>query len=115
MHNISGYLQYLNRLPISEHTRRAYLARVKAYLNWLEGTVDGDKAIANTVDRDFALRDYRVKLLQSGAKPATVNAALAALDNFYLFVGLGPAKDTQAGPTVGCSQRTRTGRTPASA
>ncbi len=89
---IQTYTEYLNRLPVSRHTRRNYRLRVKRYLEWLEGTVDGDMALSQPTERDFAVRDYRAKLLLSGLKPATVNASLAALDNFYGFLGMGPAK-----------------------
>lgn len=89
---IQAYTEYLNRLPVSPHTKRNYRLRVRQYLEWLEVSVDGEKALQSPVDRDFAVRDYRAKLLLSGAKPATVNAYLAALDNFYGFLGMGAAK-----------------------
>lgn len=86
------YMDYLNRLPLSKHTRRAYLTRVKQFLVWLDSTVDGDKALSSSADRDFAIRDYRVHLLQSGSKAASVNAALVAIDNYCFFLGIGAAK-----------------------
>lgn len=88
----TSYQEYVDRLPISKHTRRLYLTRVRLFLQWLEGTVDGSKAFDSAVERDFFVRDYKVFLLQNGLKPATVNASLAALDNLFTFIGLGPAK-----------------------
>lgn len=90
--DMQSYSDYLNRLPISHHTRRNYRLRVKQYLSWLHDSGDASKALTSAVDRDFAIRDYRAHLLLSGAKPATVNAALAAIDNFYTSLGLGAAK-----------------------
>jgi len=88
----TSYQEYIHRLPISKHTRRLYITRVRLFLEWLDGTIDGSKALQSTTERDFATRDYKVHLLQSGSKPSTVNTSLAALDNFFVFIGLGPAK-----------------------
>lgn len=90
--DFTSYEQYLNRMPLSKHTKRTYLTRVRLFLQWLEGSIDGSKVLTNEVDRDFAIRDYRVNLLTSGAKPATVNASLAALDSYFMHIGLGKAK-----------------------
>ena len=53
----------------------------------------------DTHARDYTIRDYRSHLITDRqAKPASVNltlaalAALAALDHFYRFLGLGPAR-----------------------
>jgi site-specific recombinase XerD len=88
---IDQYQEYLSRLPVSPHTRRNYLGRVKQYLSWLAGSSDCEKALLESVERDFAIHDYKVKLLQSGRSSNTVNSTLAALDNFYLYKGLGPS------------------------
>jgi len=90
--NHQAYIEYLDRLPISEHTRRNYGLRVKKFLSWLDDTIDGNKALSSQVDRDFSVRDYQINLLQAGLKPSTINAHLAALDNFFQFIGLGATK-----------------------
>lgn len=87
-----SYREHLNRMPLSDNTRRTYANRVKLFLDWLESSPEKEQALTNATTRDFALRDYKVWLLQSGAKPATVNASLASLDNFFVFIGLGKAK-----------------------
>jgi hypothetical protein len=48
--------------------------------------------LAGTDGRDWAVRDYRTHL-QAVLKrsPATINNALAAVDDLYLRLGLGPA------------------------
>lgn len=93
MHDeLKGYLVYLNKMPISAHTRRNYFQRLRQYLEWLAGTPDGEQAITSPVERDFAVRDYKTRLLQAGRSANTVNGTLAAIDNFYIYKGIGPAK-----------------------
>jgi len=87
-----AYQVYLNRLPISTHTRRNYSLRVRQYLRWLAGSVDGENALSDPVERDFAVRDYKTYLLQAGRTAHTVNATLAAIDNFYMSRGMAPSK-----------------------
>ena len=89
---LDQYRDYLSRLPVSPHTRRNYLGRVRQYLGWLAGNPDGEKALVDPVERDFAVHDYKMRLLQSGRSSYTVNAVLAALDNFHQYKGIGPAK-----------------------
>jgi site-specific recombinase XerD len=88
---IESYKTYLDRLPISRHTRRNYLLRVRRYVEWLEqsGTM---KALTDPVERDFAVQDYKAWLLRQGASANTLNSILASIDNFYMFNKLGPAK-----------------------
>jgi site-specific recombinase XerD len=92
---LNDYETHLSRLPLSEHTRRNYLVRVKRYLAWLEGTPEGGKALTNGVERDFAVREFKNHLLQTGSSANTVNAILAAVDNLYLYIGLGRARVTR--------------------
>jgi len=79
--------------PLDADTIRAYLSRVRQYLAWLAGVaVDGDP-LADPHARNWAVRDYRTWLLTvAKRKPATVNAQLAAIDDFYRRLGLGPAQ-----------------------
>jgi integrase/recombinase XerC len=44
--------------------------------------------LADPHARDYAVRDFKGHLKQRRYSPSTVNLALAALDNFYRFVGL---------------------------
>jgi integrase len=77
-------------------TVRVYASRVRQYLAWLaaavaDGTVEGDP-LTEPDARDLAARAYRTHL-QTAAKrkPATINAHLTAVDDFYRRRGLGPA------------------------
>jgi site-specific recombinase XerD len=91
----AGYLTKLARAPLAEQTRRTYASKVRGYLAWLaEADVDGDgDPLTDSDARDWAVRDYRTHLtavLKRGN--ATVNNALAAVDDFYTRTGLGPAR-----------------------
>jgi integrase/recombinase XerC len=89
---LAEYKNHLSRLPLSRHTRRNYLLRVRIYLEWLEATPDGSKALTDPAERDFAVREFKLWLLQKGRSANTVNSTLAAIDNLYLFLGLGSAR-----------------------
>ena len=88
----ADYATSLRSAPVDDDTRRAYASRVRQYLAWLAtAAVEGDP-LSDPVARDWAVRDYRA-FLQSVAKrkPSTVNTVLAALNDFYSRLGLGPA------------------------
>ena len=89
---LDDYTEALRSAPLSDQTRRTYASKVRQYLAWLAGA-DLDRDPLTSADgRDWAVRDYRVHL-QAVLKrsPATVNNALAAVDDFYIRHGLGPA------------------------
>ena len=53
---------------------------------------DGAGALTRAAGRDFAARDFKRHLkTERGWKPSSVNLALAAVDHFNRFLGLGPA------------------------
>ena len=92
-----GYVAALESAPLSAQSRRTYASKVRQYLAWLAGAeVDGDPLVS-AAGRDWAVRGYR-GYLQGVLKrsPATVNGALAAVDDFYTRRGLGPAKAKRA-------------------
>jgi len=78
--------------PLDADTVRVYASRVRQYLAWLaDADVDGDP-LNQAAARDWAVRDYRTHLLTvARRKPATVNAHLTAIDDFYRRRGLAPA------------------------
>jgi integrase/recombinase XerC len=69
--------------PLSAETGRTYVSKVRQFLAWLAGAdVEGDP-FRQPAARDWAVRDYRTHLQAvSKRAPATVNNALAALDDF---------------------------------
>ena len=68
------------------------MSKVRGYLAWLVDTdLVGDPLIDRRA-RDWAVRDYRAHLLTVTKRaPATINNALAAINDFYTRQGLGPA------------------------
>ncbi len=90
---LEEYVQALAAAQLAAQTRRTYGSKARQYLAWLAGAdVDGDP-LWGAEGRDWAVRDYRSHL-QAVLKraPATVNNALAAVDDLYIRRGLGPAQ-----------------------
>ncbi|XVQ11600.1 tyrosine-type recombinase/integrase [Spirillospora sp. CA-255316] len=87
--------------PLDADTVRVYASRVRQYLAWLAtalagGTVAGDP-LADPGARDRAAQGYRTHLQTvAKRKPATINAHLTAVDDFYRRRGLGPAAAERA-------------------
>ncbi len=76
--------------PISTRTHQAYAANVRRFCGWLAAA---RAPLTEIHARDYALRDYKTYLKTVGRSAASsVNLALAAVDHFYRFLGLGPAK-----------------------
>jgi integrase/recombinase XerC len=89
---LDEYIGALAAAPLAAQTRRTYTSKVRQYLAWLaDADLDKDP-LASAEHRDWAVRDYRTHL-QAVLKrsPATVNNALAAVDDLYIRNGLGPA------------------------
>jgi site-specific recombinase XerC len=85
-------LRELERAPLAPRTKDAYGQHIAAYGAWLAGRRDGAKALIDPKSRDYAARDFKRHLkVDRGWKPASVNLALAAVDHFNRFLGLGPA------------------------
>ena len=89
---LADYTTALRSAPLSDQTRRTYASKVRQYLAWLAATDLDQDPLTSADSRDWAVRDYRTHL-QTVLKrsPATVNNALAAVDDFYIRRGLGPA------------------------
>ena len=86
----SAYAAYLDRSLLKQHSRRTYLSAVRGYLHWLdEADIDGDPLVDNQ-SRNEAVYEYKVWLQTVAARsPVTVNKAMAALDNLYIWRGMG--------------------------
>jgi hypothetical protein len=77
---------------LGARTKEAYATHVGAYGAWLAGRRDGGVALGEPRARDYAARDFKRHLkVDRRWKPASVNLALAAVDHFNRFLGLGPA------------------------
>jgi len=90
---LAEYASWLTEQPLSTRTREAYLAAVSAFVAWLEqrDAGQGDALVAPRA-RDLAARDYKRHMkVARGLSPASVNQALAGMDNLFRFLGLGAA------------------------
>lgn len=89
---VERYGRDLERAPLAARTKDAYGQHVRAYAAWLRGRGDSDDPLRDPRARDYAARDFKRHLkVDRGWKPASVNLALAAVDHFNRFLGLGPA------------------------
>jgi site-specific recombinase XerC len=89
---VERYVEDLQRAPLATRTRDAYAGHVGAYGRWLTGRPEAAAALVEPRARDHAARDFKRHLkLEQGWKPASLNLALAAVDHFNRFLGLGPA------------------------
>ncbi len=88
---LAGYTKSLDEQPLAERSRSAYQAQVRSYVLWLASTGRGPAALSEPRVRDSAVREYKrhMKAARRWA-PTSVNQALAAIDNFYRFLNLGP-------------------------
>jgi site-specific recombinase XerD len=88
----TAYTAQLSAAPLSAETRRTYASKTRQYLAWLAtAVVDGDP-LTNPAARDQAVADWRAYLVTAANQaPATVNNALAAVDDFYTRRGMGRA------------------------
>jgi integrase/recombinase XerC len=99
-----AYRDWLGQQPLAANTQRAYLVQVRQYCAYLESLpfAYGDP-LRQRHARDYAVRDYKLYLQTSGhAKPSSVNLALAALDHFHRFLGLGPAQVARSDLPIKC-------------
>ncbi len=88
---LAAYLEWLDGRPLAVRSREAYGHQVRRFVAWLgdHSPVDGDP-LADEAARDWAARDYKRHLSRVERwRPASVNLALASLDSFYTFLGLG--------------------------
>jgi hypothetical protein len=88
------YQAWLEKQPLFEHSKRAYRSRLNHFLGFLDSSGEDYKApFKDETERDYILKDYKRFLKQKHkASPNTVNAALAAADHFYQFLGLPKTK-----------------------
>ncbi len=87
---LAAYALWLRRQPLATRTRDAYLAQVRGFVTWLADSEHGAEALSEPHVRDWAVRDYKrhVKTAKRWG-PASVNQALAAIDNFYRSLAAG--------------------------
>jgi site-specific recombinase XerD len=90
---LDRYAAHFKLSPLLGASLRTYVSAVRGFLAWLAGgSADGDP-LSEPAARDWAVRDYRSYLVTVTKRaPATVNKVMAALDDFYIWRGLGRAE-----------------------
>lgn len=90
----ADYEIWLRKQPLSANTRRTYLTQVQQYCLYLDQAINEfGNPLQDEHARDYAVRDYKAHLKTvRKRKPTTVNIALAALDHFYRFLHMSPAR-----------------------
>jgi integrase/recombinase XerC len=89
---LDRYLEDVERQPLAARTRQAYATPVRAYAAWLAERPEADAALRQPRARDSAGRDFKRHLKHERRwAPSSVNLALAAIDHFNRFLGVGPA------------------------
>jgi integrase/recombinase XerC len=89
---VQRYVVDLAGAPLAARTREAYESHVRAYGAWLGARESASAALELPRARDHAARDYKRFLkVERGWKPSSVNLALAGVDSFNRFLGLGAA------------------------
>jgi integrase/recombinase XerC len=83
------YEKWLSKQRLSHHSVRTYLSRIKGFISILRDS-DLDYPLLSPTTKDIPVRDLKKHLKKAAkVKPATLNSYLAAVDNFYGFLGLG--------------------------
>jgi site-specific recombinase XerD len=91
---MADYNRYLAK-ALPGQTARTYSSAVRVFLGWLGGGSADGQPLDDKSDWSFAVRDYKAHLLTTLRRsPATANKALAALDNFGAWKGLGEARNS---------------------
>jgi site-specific recombinase XerD len=90
----TAYQDWIARQPLSTNARRTYLTQVQNYCIFVdELSAEYGDPFRDAYARDYAVRDYKTTLKAvRRLKPSTVNLALAAINHFYNFLNLGPAR-----------------------
>jgi integrase/recombinase XerC len=86
-----GYREWLQQQPLAANTRLAYQRHATQFCTFLTSYIcDYANPLTDPNARDYAVRDFKTHLKkEQHAKPTSLNLALAALDHFYHYVGLG--------------------------
>jgi|GEM_PF-2966382 len=89
---LAGFETHLaGRGDLADNSRDTYMERVADWLAWLEST-DHPDALTESLARDRAVLAYRDHLLvERQLTVGTTKLALAAIDAFFKWRGLGPA------------------------
>lgn len=91
---VSAYANHIAQTGLALGTIDAYVGHVRRFVDWLHEQKH-HRPIETFTDphsRDFAMRDYKEHLLASGLTASYADSTRAAIDNYFGWVGLGPAE-----------------------
>lgn len=91
---LPGYKNWLENQPLSEHSKRNYMSRVSAFIDYLRKHGIGWSEMASA-NKDEPVSKLCQHLKSQNLKPATINSYLAAIDNFFEFLDLGRLKTSR--------------------
>jgi integrase/recombinase XerC len=93
---LADYAESLGCSTLTAETRRTYVSRVRQFLAWITcGRELYDGALVFSLVGQCAALDYRFHLLYDAERPYSahyMNSALAAIDDFYRFLGMEPLR-----------------------
>ncbi len=82
------YCLWLDKQPLANHSKRTYESRLTAFVDFL--IWEQRTAPITEQTKDAPVRAFRHYLKRTRkVKPATVNSYIAAINNFYGFLGIG--------------------------
>ncbi|MBS1993449.1 MAG: tyrosine-type recombinase/integrase [Cyanobacteria bacterium SZAS LIN-3] len=91
--HFTRYQAWLVGQPLAENTKRVYRSRLNHFLAFVAQSGAHSDVFTDASERDNVVKTYKRYLGQSGdASPNSINAALAAANHFYQFLGLPPTK-----------------------
>ena len=89
---LDAYARRLARAPLAPRTRALYAHAVRAFLAWTSSRPGGLGGLSDPTTRRYLVSDYRRHLFaERRMKPATVNLALAGVEDYCRRMGLGPS------------------------
>lgn len=81
--------RHLDRCKLADHTVRAYRRQARRFADWLrQNTGHHSDALTDSIGAEGAVTAFRRHLLETGAAPASVNQALAAVGLLMQLAGL---------------------------
>lgn len=96
---VGTWEEYVRATGLADRTKTAYVRQVRRFLTWLVEQPEhgnGARWVSEPHRRDWAVRDYKRHVLTvEHLSPASVNLALAAIDNACTYMGIPPARVTR--------------------
>jgi len=93
--DVDDYRQWVARTALGERSKAEYVGAVTRFQAWAAATAR--PVPTDALGRDHVTRDYqRYLLAERRLRPASVNAALSALNSYWTWLGIGPSTARRA-------------------